>query len=249
MSVYDNEINNLLQDKVSNRMLDAQWCCNFYDPPHSFYSPRDDKYTTERKLPAQPKFPIAWDDESLQQRDPIIFELWQEINSVLGNQFEIGGVPEGLNFMTGISPLSSITKPDGSPGKPGTGWRVYGNGNERELGGRTKSIHRDNPFLDDDRSFCIVYFSNKEWHPQYYGETLFHSNDAKTGDYTGRFSDDQKRDFPIGEPENIVLPMPGRFMLFDSRYLHQVKPTAHWAPIILGVVFRVKLKSGKNFKI
>lgn len=248
LSVYDNEIDSILQNDVAEHVLNSTWYCNFYDPPHSLYNPKTDTYTTERNLPAQPKLPIAWDDTSLQHRDPLIHKLWESINAVLGNQFEIEGVTEGMSYMTGISPLSGLTRPDGSPGRPQCGWRVFGNGNERELGGRTKSIHRDSPYLDKDNYFGIVYFANKEWHPQYYGETLFHSNNATTGDYTGKFDSDQKRDFPIGEPENIVLPMPGRFMLFDSRYLHQLKPTAQWAPTILGVVFRVSLKPGIAFK-
>ena len=55
--------------------------------------------------------------------------------------------------------------------------------------------------------FNIVYFPNQEWHPTWYGETLFHGNDATTGDYTGRYQSDQKRNFPIGDVENVVEPM------------------------------------------
>jgi len=37
--------------------------------------------------------------------------------------------------------------------------------------------------------------------------------------------------------------MPGRFMLYDGRYLHQVKPVAHYSPEpTMGVVFRIRLK-------
>lgn len=248
LSVHDNKISTELKQEVEEHVLDQTWFCNFYDPPHSSYNPRTDKYITERKLPAQPKLPLAWDDTSLRERDPVVYKLWESINATLDNQFEIEGVTEGISYMTGISPLSSLPKPDGSPGRANCGWRVFGNGNERELSGRTKSIHRDNPFLDDDTYYGIVYFANKEWHPQYYGETIFHSNDAITGDHTGRFDTDQRRNYPIGEPENIVMPLPGRFMLFDNRYLHQIKPTAHWAPIILGIVFRVRLRPGIEFK-
>jgi len=184
---------------------------------------------------------LAWDNKSLEHRAPVIYELWTTLNQVLDNQYMIEGVPEGMSrYMTGISPLSSLARPDSSPGTPNCAWRVYGSGNERELRAHTKSIHRDSPFMDREDYFNLVYFANAEWHPQFYGETLFHSNDADTGDYTGRFEKDQTRNFPIGEVENTVAIKPGRFMLFDARYLHQVKPSAFYAPNIMGIVFRLQ---------
>lgn len=243
LEVYDNEIPVDLQNRVSDFLLDSEYCVTFYDPPHSTWHPRTDTFVTERKLPSQPRLPIAWDEASLAHRAPAVDELWTTINDILDNQFEIAGIPEGMSYMTGISPLTTITKADGSPGTPNAGWRVYGSGNERELRARTKSIHRDNPYLDQDQYYNLVYFANPEWHPQFYGETLFHSNDATTGDYTGRFDSDQPRNFPIGEVENVVAPKPGRFMLFDARYMHQVKPSAVWAMPIMGVVFRLQKKS------
>jgi hypothetical protein len=244
LEVYDNEISAELQDRVYNFLLDSEYCINYYDHSHSLYYPRDDRTVTPRDFPAQPRLPIAWDNESLSNRAPIINELWLAINNTLGNCFDIEGAQEGMGkYMTGISPVPGLPKSDGSPGTPGIGWRVYGSGNEREFKARTKSIHRDSPFLDRTDLFDIVYFANKEWHPQFYGETLFHDDNGITGDYTGRFEADQPRHFPIGEANNIVAPMPGRFMIFDARYLHQVKPAAHYAPEpILGVVFRAKIR-------
>ena len=244
LNVYDNEISNELQKSVYNFLLDSEYCINFYDPPHTLWYPREDKFVTPRNFPAQPKMPLAWDLESLQQRAPIVYQLWTEIDAILDYQYSIEGVPESLNYMVGISPLSGITRADGSPGAPNSAWRVYGNGNERELRGRTKTIHRDNPFLDDSTAFTLVYFASDEWHPQLYGETLFHSNDDTTGDYTGKYSKDQLRNFPIGDVENVVSPRPGRFMIWDSRYLHQVKPGAHYSPTpIMGIVFRLRVKN------
>ena len=244
LDIFDNEISNDLKKRVSDFMLDSEWCVNFYDPSHSLWYPRPDQYKTPRNFPSQPKLALAWDEKSLETRAPIINELWLAINAILDNKFEIQGVPEGMpNYMTGISPISSLTKANGDPGTPGVGWRVFGRCNERELGARTKSIHRDSPWLDCNDYFNLVYFANPEWHPQFYGETLFHSDDADTGDYTGRFNSDQSRNFPIGDVENVVSPRPGRFMFFDARYMHQVKPSALWAMPVMGVVFRLKLKS------
>jgi hypothetical protein len=118
---------------------------------------------------------------------------------------------------------------------------VYGGGTAQEYRARTKAIHKDNVDLEDDRFFTLVYFANLEWHPQLYGETLFHTDHAHSGDYTGKYEDDQPRNFPIGDVENVVAPRPGRFMIFDSRYLHQTKPAAVYAPEhIMAIVFRLK---------
>ncbi len=75
-----------------------------------------------------------------------------------------------------------------------------------------------------------------EWHPQLYGETLFHGDLADTGDFTGKYEQDQPRNFPIGDVENVVAPRPGRIMLWEGRYLHQIKPVAMHAPENLMVI-------------
>ena len=242
LEVYDNEISKELQSEIWEHLLDCEFCENFYDHSHSIWTPRTDTFYTPRTRPAGARLPIAWDDQSLQARDPVVYKLWLEINKILENSYTIEGIQEGMNYMTNISPLPGITKPDGSPGTPGIGWRIYCSGNEREPGARTKAIHRDNPFVDQDQYFNIVYFPNQEWHPSWYGETLFHGNDATTGDYTGRYQPDQKRNFPIGDVENVVEPRPGRFMVYDARYLHQHKPTAENSFLNIGLVFRCKLK-------
>jgi len=240
LEIFDDEVSADLQKEVYEHLLGSEYCLNFYDHPHSLWYPRSDILKTPRTLPAQPRLPIAWDEASLKQRDPTIYKLWLAIQNSTKHAYVIEGIPEGMNYMNGISPLSSITKADGSPGKPNSAWRVYSSGNEREPGARTKSIHRDNPFMDQDQYVNIVYFANLEWHPSFYGETLFHGDSAKTGDYTGRFHQDQMRLQPIGDVENVVEPRPGRFMVFDARYLHQLKPVSEYTLPVLGVVFRTK---------
>ena len=241
LTVHDHVVSADLQHQVYEHLLDSEYCVNFYDQPHSNWYPRHNRWVTPRELPAAPRCPMAWDEQSLQHRHPVIHELWQTINHSLDDQFQINGVPEGMNYMTGISPVQAIPRPDGSPGREGVGWRVYGDGQEHEFRARTKAIHRDSIWLDRDDLYTLVYFANQQWHPQFYGETIFHSDHADTGDYTGRFEQDQPRDYPIGDIENIVAPRPGRFMLFDSRYLHQIKSVAMYAPEnLLAISFRIQ---------
>jgi hypothetical protein len=245
LSVFDKEIDQDLQTEVYEYLLDSEYCVNFYDHNHSLWYPRENKWITPRTMPGALRLPLAWDEQSLEHRSPIVYKLWLAISASLDNKFEIAGTQEGLNYMTGISPLSGMTRVDGTPGRPNCGWRVYGSGHAQELGfkARTKSVHRDSVDMNEHRDYTLVYFANQEWHPQYYGETLFHSNDNITGDHTSKFTPDQPREFPIGEAENFVAPMPGRFMLYDGRYLHQVKPVAHYSPEpTMGVVFRIRLK-------
>jgi hypothetical protein len=242
LTQIDNEIDLELQKRVWNFLLDSEYCVNHYDQNHSNWYPRENQWNIPRDKPAALRCPLAWDNESLKDKAPIVYELWNKINYLLDNQFVIEGIPESMNYMTGISPLNGITKANGQPGAEKSAWRVYGDGIEKEYRARSKAVHRDSPYLDQDCFYTLVYFANLEWHPQLYGETLFHGNTNDTGDFTGKYEQDQPRNFPIGDVENVVAPRPGRIMLWDSRYLHQIKPAALYAPEnLLAISFRLKL--------
>lgn len=241
LSVHDNVVSKPVETLARDYLLNSEWCCHFYDPTHGLFYPKTQTFEFSREHPSAPRMPMAWDETSLEHRANPVFNLWLEISSHLDNAFAIDGVPEGMTYMTGISPVPCVPKPDGSPGMQSNGWRVYGDGSEHERRAHTKSIHRDSIYLDQDCYYTLVWFANELWHPQYYGETLFHSNDANTGDYTGLFEKDQNRGYPIGDVENTVAPQKNRFMLFDSRYLHQVKNVAIYAPQnLMAVSFRLK---------
>lgn len=246
LQVLDNAIDLELRQQVWEFLLDSEYCVNFYDQNHCNWYPRENRWEIPRNRPAALRLPLAWDEESLKERASVVYSLWQNINTLLDNKFSIDGVPESMNYMTGISPLQGITKSDGSPGALNSAWRVYGDGIDREYKARSKSVHRDNPFLDDDTAYTLVYFANMEWHPQLYGETLFHGDDATTGDFTGKYEKDQPRNFPIGDIENVVAPRPGRIMLWDSRYMHQIKPAASYAEMpLMAISFRLRKNKDK----
>jgi hypothetical protein len=244
LTVIDNEIDPNIQQQVWNFLLDQEYCVNHYDQNHSNWYPRQDRWHIPRDQPAALRCPLAWNESSLAERAPVVHTLWLAINSLFDDKFTIDGVPESMNYMTGISPVSGITKANGQPGSPQSAWRVYADGMEKEYRARSKAVHRDNPWMDQDQYYTLVYFANPEWHPQLYGETLFHSDDADTGDFTGKYEQDQPRNFPIGDVENIVAPRPGRIMAWEGRYLHQIKPAALYAPEnLLAISFRLKLKT------
>lgn len=244
LTVLDDAIDADLKLSVWNFLLDSEYCVNHYDQSHSNWYPRHNQWHIPRDRPAALRLPLAWDEASLEHRAPVVYRLWQQIDQATGAKFSITGVPESMNYMTGISPLQGITKSDGSPGAPNSAWRVYGDGMEKEYRARSKAVHRDNPFLEDASCYTLVYFANLHWDPQLYGETLFHSDQDSTGDFTGKYEQDQPRNFPIGDVENVVAPRPGRIMFWDSRYLHQIKPAALYAPEnLLAISFRLQLKS------
>lgn len=240
--VFEDAIELELRQRVWDYLLDSEYCVNHYDQSHSHWYPRENRWHIPREYPAALRLPLAWDNTSLSHRSPIVYELWNVINdTLLDGKFDVCGAQEGMNYMAGISPLSSFTKVDGSPGTPNVGWTVYGDGQEHELRSRSKAVHRDSIFMDDDSLYTLVYFANMEWHPQLYGETLFHSNDSTTGDYTGKYELDQPRNFPIGDVENVVTPRPGRVMMYDGRYLHQTKSVNVMSPEnVMVISFRIK---------
>lgn len=243
LTVIDNQIDPDLQNTVWQFLLDQEYCVNHYDQNHSNWYPRQDRWHVPRQHPAALRCPLAWDQDSLLKRAPEVHKLWLTINDLFDNRFIIEGVPESMNYMTGISPLQGITRANGQPGAPNSAWRVYADGMEKEYRARSKAVHRDNPWMDQDQYYTLVYFANPEWHPQLYGETLFHGDTADTGDFTGKYEQDQPRNFPIGDVENVVAPRPGRIMAWEARYLHQIKPAAVYAPEnLLAISFRLKLR-------
>lgn len=243
LMIFDGAISQQLHDQVWQFLLNGEYCVNHYDHHHSLWYPREDRWYTPRTRPAALRFCMAWDEQSLRDRAPVVSELWQNINQVLNDAYLIDGVPESMNYMVGISPLNGIQRADGSPGVERSAWRVYGEGIDKEYRARTKAIHRDSIYLDRDDYWTLMYCANSEWHPQQYGELVFHSDHAHTGDYTGKFEPDQPRNYPIGDAENIVSWRPGRFVLWEARYLHQMKPAALYSPQNLMLIsFRLRRK-------
>lgn len=240
--VFDDEVPKSLQKEVYENMLDMEFHVNWYDSPASRYYPRTKEYDHSKKNPSVHRCPLAWDDESLSHRAPVVYKLWEHIRDnvltkVSDTAFEIEGRAEGMpNYMRGISPRY------GERGTDGIGWNVYFHGIENYNLKKPKAIHRDNHRPEKDGYYTLVYFANDEWYPSDFGETIFWGSDPerKTGDYTGRYESDQKRDFPIGPAVATVSPLPGRFMLYDSRFLHGTKPCHPRAKEMLyGLVFRI----------
>ena len=231
LKVIDDAIDVNLRNHFYAYMQNQTWHCRWYDPPHSDYVPATDTYThPPREKPSAHRLPMAWSETSLQERHPIAYDIWTSIKAAIGDEYKIAGDAEWMSY--------SEKLPDSE-----RGWRVYAIGFAREYQIRSKAIHRDSNAIDRDDLFTLVYFMNATYDPQFYGETIFYSEDPDktTGDYTRKYEKDQSKEWGIGWASDVVSAKPGRIMLYDSRKLHSIRPCAVYAPEHMqGLVFRLQ---------
>jgi hypothetical protein len=175
-----------------------------------------------------PRAVFGSDEYTLKTHHPIIFDLWQKINQSLNNEFEIAGIPEGLPAEKREPKWAAPPTKDPNIKQ---GWRVYANSQPNEYYKRSHGVHRDQPNLDIDNTFTLLYIANPEWYPTWYAENVFYPDDNTTGDFQQFQVGAQQREFGIGWGDNakFVSPRPGRIILFDSRQLHTTRPSAIWA--------------------
>jgi len=156
-----------------------------------------------------------------------IKNLWNCINTGLGNKFVINGDREGI-----ADQKHKMA-------------RVYVNAQPSETIKRSHGIHRDTIDLNEEKNFTLLYMANPEWYPSWMAENVFYADDDTTGDnqqFQKGFG--QSRGFGIGYPFAIVPPLSGRVVLYDGRALHTTKPTSSWADQMrYSVVFRIRLKN------
>lgn len=170
---------------------------------------------------------IFGDNEGDLERDhPIIFSLWNAINSKFDNRFVIDGDMEGI----------ADTPPRLA--------RVYVNAQPDESIKRSHGIHRDTIELDKEGYYTLLYIANLQWYPSWMAENVFYSDDETTGDkQQWQKGYGQSRGFDVGYPYAIVSPKEGRVILYDGRALHTTKPTSAWAEHMrYAVVFRIRNK-------
>ena len=160
---------------------------------------------------------------------PVIQELWNEINSKLGDKYVIDGDPEGM-----ADPKL----------RPNAYSLCYVNAQPSETIKRSHGIHRDTIDLDNTKHHTLLYIANLQWYPTWMAENVFYCDDDTTGDnqqFQRGFG--QSREFGVGYPYAIVPPVAGRVILYDGRALHTTKPTAPWAEQMrYAVVFRIREK-------
>lgn len=253
VTVIDNKVPDELRQQVWEYLKDQVWHVSYRTRPGldgvKFFVPRKDTYNFPAKSSQSiagvqmPRTLLASDDVSLAANHPLINELWGHINLALGGDLEITGSPEGSAADRHPDWIATSSVPGLAPG-----WRVYTNAQPNEKIKRSHGVHRDNKDLSDETSMTILYVVNPVWYPTWFGECVYYSEDTagETGDhqqFQSAVSSSQARDFNVGWPKQIVSPVPGRIIAYDSRNLHTTRPAAEWCTEMrIVVAFRARRK-------
>ena len=255
MTIIDGAISNDLRQRVWEYLENSTWCATWKVPTRNGsqtgnYVPAQDPdriwFSWQHRFNTstfQHRAAFASDIQSLAQH-PVLLELWNGINQALGNQFDIAGYPEGMP----ADPKDPLwIAPETADPNLTPGWRVYANAQFDETQKRTHGVHRDNPFVNDDKNYTILFTANPEWYPTWYADCVFYDDDpnGETGDHQQLQNQlgnlNQNRNFPVGWASKIVSPRPGRILCYDSRWLHTTHPSAIWCPVPRRVVaFRAR---------
>jgi|LauGreDrversion4_2_1035121.scaffolds.fasta_scaffold488937_1 hypothetical protein len=251
VTVLDNCVPDQLRQQVWDYLKTQTWHVYFrYNKKLNFFIPNEADYNHFNKNPSalmggvmMPRCLLASDIVAL-QKHPLIVELWDHINTALGGDLTIEGLPEGCPACVHPDwvPTSSVDTLE-------PGWRVYTNLQPNETIKRSHGVHRDNKNLDDETSMTILFVVNPVWYPTWFAENVFYAEDPEgtTNDrqqYQGKVVTAQNRSFNVGWAKQIVSPLPGRIIAYDSRNLHSTRPSAEWAedPRIV-VAFRARRKT------
>lgn len=252
IEIIDNALPLEFREEVWDYMMQKQWHVWVKKPKKLYgFIPSKDGLDFPEKLDeahhgimmARTLFGVTSDD--LNQNHPLIFQLWEKINKILGDRYTLTGPPEE----SAPDLIPRFSNPIAcKPGEP-VGWRAYTNGSSSERVKRSHGIHRDTVDLNDDTTRTILYVANLEWYPSWMSEIVFYNEDpaGTTGDHQ-QFQKSpggmaQKRDFKIGWPDTIVPAVPGRIINYDGRTFHTTKAASDWAPNMrITIAFRVRIK-------
>lgn len=257
LNVYDGLVPNDLRKEVWDYIENQQWYVTWKKTMptptviHTYVPAKDGVKGWAFTVP--PRNPTQWmhrtvfasDEYGLEKDHPVIWRLWQTINSALGNKYAITGAPEEMSLPETDEWKDWEAPPTKDPSLE-QGWRVYTNGQPDESIKRSHGIHRDTIDLTDDTTCTLLYVANLEWYPSWFAECVFYDNDdnGTTGDhqqYQSQMLHTQSRNFNMGWASEIVSPVPGRVMVYDGRTLHTTRPSAVWAKDLRKVVaFRVR---------
>jgi len=264
---YDDLIDNNLCDKIHSHCQGLSWYHKWYgldvETKHrtrklNEYIPLEDGNGVNRHILSQEagllgllqllqfssyRHPIAWDTESLQARDQLIWSLWTQVNDNIfdgkatleGAGDKIDGLKVGIHFYKGDADYYKKYNVDRSIER----FTTYFSARASEPIGvgqvekKRKVIHRDGPDnLDNpEEYFTVLFVVNRIWKPSWGGEFIF-------------YSPDQTRKNNVGWPNNIIGNKPGRIIVYNSTDAHKVNPpTCNAHEMTQRIGFRVRLKS------
>lgn len=231
---YDSQVPWDIHKAAYDYLQTRQWYSRFRMFPDSNVNPQDEEYKKDlapyvvKKTVYRTSF--GFDHESLQEHMPIAV-LFDYINNTLfDSKFELAGKQLGL---TPIDDYPESEHDDCIADREFRGTVAYMDAQPYEPVKRSRVPYRDwdNDTLDSDQYYTIVFVANQYWNPIYHGEMFFYE-DGEEG---------------IGQVRDFMCNIPGRVILYDSRTLHNSKPTSTLATELpQRISFRVKLKDGES---
>jgi hypothetical protein len=251
VNVYDNLVSKELHKDLWEYLISRVWAHAWLpkEGVMQLYRPSDyDDSWYSAYVPRhlnQPRTLFGSDEASIKSQHPLVWQLWNEINAKLNNEYEITGNTEGTVWKDYPCP------PTEDPALK-QGWRVYANATPHDMLATGGYIHRDSKNLEDTDSVTIIWVANQEWYPSWGGELTFYPEDptGSTGDHQQfNAAGQQSRGFKIGwadEGKTVSL-KPNRLIVYDGRTLHSTAPTKHRfnTEQIRRIVFRARKKNSE----
>lgn len=95
---FDDVISSDLHKNVSDWCLGVKWYSGLLQLVHqNDYDPKEQNKLSQ-VVKSMWRHPIGWNDASTQQRNPLIYDLWTQINnSVFNGKADLNGLPEGIS--------------------------------------------------------------------------------------------------------------------------------------------------------
>ena len=188
----------------------------------------------------------GWDDASLQERNPIIWQLFDTINQKLfDGQASTNGFPEHHvlsgprnYYVDGKDFFEKYYAPRDADWTSMLNCRGTTPGNKhRGIGQRMGQIHKDTDSSQgpSPNHFSLLFVSNLVWEPNWGGE-LKYFGDEHTG------STQWKNGYDIGWPTDIVGNKPGRIILYSHDKIHLTEAPKTTSPeFTQKIAFRITL--------
>ena len=270
IDVYDNLIDDETHVKVYDWCQSVSWYTRWLGlqditgktgKPINEYNPsRDGNYNTKHVLGNRQDFqamlelfrfamyrhPVGWSDESVKERNPLLYGLWNKINKhVFNGNADLNGIPEPAAGLRGPN-LFFIDRQDFyekyDVPKDHREFTCYLNARSTDqlqgdkVGERVGQIHKDTDgSYKGDNYYTVLYVANREWQPDWGGELLYY-DDEETG------AKHWKRGWNIGWPTKIVGNKPNRVVVYKHDQTHTtLSPRVNAPEMTQKIAFRVRL--------
>ena len=270
IDVYDNLIDDETHAKVYDWCQSVSWYTRWLGlqditgktgKPINEYNPsRDGNYNTKHVLGNRQDFqamlelfrfamyrhPVGWSDESVKERNPLLYGLWNKINKhVFNGNADLNGIPEPAAGLRGPN-LFFIDRQDFyekyDVPKDHREFTCYLNARSTDqlqgdkVGERVGQIHKDTDgSYKGNNYYTVLYVANREWQPDWGGELLYY-DDEETG------AKHWKRGWNIGWPTKIVGNKPNRVVVYKHDQTHTtLSPRVNAPEMTQKIAFRVRL--------